>query len=337
MKINLISETTFTVQGHGVHTAFIENRDALKNLGIDVQTNSKKPCDIIHVHTVGPYSLYHVLKNRGKVVITAHVIPDSFVGSLRCASTWYPLAKKYLHFFYNQANAIIAVSPEVKRTLRKWGIQKKIYIIPNGVNRELFKRDKKIRQKMRKKFSFADHEFVVINSGQIQPRKGIETFIKMAKSLPDVKFLWVGGIPFKNLAQDYKKMKKIENSAPKNVFFTGTVPFENMPNYYSAADMLFFPSHQETFGFAIIEAAAAKLPLLMRNLQTFQLIFGDAFIGGNDTTFKKIIMKLKTNKKFYNEYSSRAINLAKKFDDKMLAKKIIKVYKEVQIMNIQKS
>lgn len=329
MKINLISETAFTVQGHGVHTAFIENRDALKNLGLDVKTNSKERCDIVHVHTIGLYSLYKIMKNRGKVIITAHLIPDSFVGSLIGASIWYPLAKKYLHFFYNQADAIIAVSPEVKKILQKWGIQKKIHVIPNSVNTELFKRDEKVRQKMRKKLGFKKNEFVVINSGQIQPRKGIETFIKIAQNLPEVTFLWVGGMPFKHLTKDYKKMKKLENSAPKNVLFIGIVPFESMPSYYSAADMLFFPSHQETFGFAIIEAAAAKLPLLMRNLPTFQPIFGNAFIRGKDTTFTKTIIKLKNDKKFYNEHSLKALKLAKKFDDKILTKKIIEIYKKV--------
>lgn len=83
MKINLISESEFTVQGHGVHTAFIEMYNGLKSAGFEVEKNGKIPADIVHIHTIGPYSLAKLLFASGKKIVSAHVVPESFVGSLK--------------------------------------------------------------------------------------------------------------------------------------------------------------------------------------------------------------------------------------------------------------
>lgn len=52
MKINLISESEFTVQGHGVHTAYEEMFFGLQKAGFDVVKNSSRDSDIIHIHTI---------------------------------------------------------------------------------------------------------------------------------------------------------------------------------------------------------------------------------------------------------------------------------------------
>lgn len=101
IKVNLISETPFTVQNHGVHTAFLETKSALEKIGIEVRTNSKEICDIVHIHTIGPYSLFKCLKNKGKVIISAHFVPSSFHGILAGTKLWLPLAEIYCRFLYN--------------------------------------------------------------------------------------------------------------------------------------------------------------------------------------------------------------------------------------------
>ena len=54
----MISESEFTVQGHGVHTAYKEITDALrKRKDIDIEVNTDRPADIIHIQTMGLYDL----------------------------------------------------------------------------------------------------------------------------------------------------------------------------------------------------------------------------------------------------------------------------------------
>jgi len=335
LKVNLVSETVFTVKGHGVHTAFLETKESLLKAGVDVKTNSSEKCDVVHIHTIGPYSLIKLLKNKKRSVVTAHVVPDSFVGSLVLAKLWLPLATMYLKFFYNQATAVIAVSPEVKRQLEGMGVKKKIYFIPNGVSLATFKKDSVARSYLRRKLKIKNEDFVVINVGQIQPRKGVETFINTAKSLPGIKFIWIGGMPFKIFSSGYNKMKKIQQDTPSNVFFLGEISFEKMPPYYNLADALFFPSLQENFPFTIIEAAASKLPLILRDLPIYKPVFNENFISGNEGSFRDIILKLKKDKEHYEEYSKKAYDVAKKYEDMKLIKEVLKIYQDIINKNDQ--
>ena len=59
IKVNVVSESEFTVKGHGVHTAYVELANALaKRKDIELSINSKSSfVDIVHVHTVGFFAL----------------------------------------------------------------------------------------------------------------------------------------------------------------------------------------------------------------------------------------------------------------------------------------
>ena len=106
VTVNLISESVFTVQGHGVHTAFIEMENLLaKQPSINLLVNQRhaRGVDITHFHTFGFFALRRLLSRHvGKKVISAHVVPDSLVGSIAGAKVWIRLFKHYLRWFYNQ-------------------------------------------------------------------------------------------------------------------------------------------------------------------------------------------------------------------------------------------
>lgn len=333
ITVNIVSETPFYPKGHGVHTAFLEMIEAYKKLGISVLVNSDQKSDITHCHTIGLFSLKKIRKNKGKVTISAHVIPDSFVGSLIGAKAWLPLAKMYLKFFYNQAKVIIAVSPQVQKELSDWKLKGTVHYIPNAVNMDKFKKDEKAGLVVRKKMGISSSDFVVINTGQIQPRKGIKTFIETAKKIPDIKFVWAGGIPMKRFASNYKEMTEIQKNPPKNMIFAGNVPYEEIPAFYSAADVFFFPSYQENFPYSVIEAGASGLPLVMRDLKIYKPIYFEHVIKGDDNSFSKIIKKLKENDNYYQGWSKEAIRLAQRYESIKTAKKFLEIYKKEILKN----
>ncbi|HEX8390151.1 MAG TPA: hypothetical protein VF597_01915, partial [Candidatus Saccharimonadales bacterium] len=111
LKVSVVSESEFSVQGHGVHTAYVELTNALKKLSdVEVVVNQRGPADITHLHTVGIYALRRLLWDKNKKVVSAHILPASLVGSLVGAKVWLPLAKAYLRWFYNKADLVFAVS-----------------------------------------------------------------------------------------------------------------------------------------------------------------------------------------------------------------------------------
>lgn len=328
--INVISDSAFTVQGHGVHTAYTEHLAGLKKYTpeFEVHTNQKNfKADIIHVHTVGFYGIRFLLSRGSIKFVSAHVVPDSFIGSLVGARLWYPLAKLYLRWFYNRADGIFAVSQEVEDQLKKLGVKKPTYVVPNMIETSDYANTPAKKAAARKLLKICKDKFVIVCNGQVQPRKRVDSFMACAKSLPNMEFIWVGGIPFKHAAANYSEMQKMMSNAPANVHFTGVIKHEDVTAYYQASDLFFLPSEQETFGIVIIEGAAAGLPVLLRNNDQYHLTFKDWYEeASNDSGFVRTIKKLSSDKAFYSRSQDKAKHIAQAYDTKTVMKNIEKIY-----------
>src|SRR5215831_18160418 len=87
-QVRLISESTFTVRGHGVHSVFEECANAISEMN-DVELvsglRSFRASVILHSHTIGPVALARILIHPGFVEITAHITPSSLLESVRLA------------------------------------------------------------------------------------------------------------------------------------------------------------------------------------------------------------------------------------------------------------
>jgi 1,2-diacylglycerol-3-alpha-glucose alpha-1,2-galactosyltransferase len=329
MRVNVISESEFTVQGHGVHSAFVDTVEALrKYTDCDVAINTSRPADVTHIHSPGPYSLRKLLFDKGVKVVSAHVTPASFVGSLALAKYWRWLATIYLTWFYNKADAVLAVSFEVMDELRAMGVRRPVYLVPNTIATETFRSTPGDRARYRRELGLTESEFVVMGCGQVQPRKRVDVFVEAAKALPELRFVWVGGIPFKGIAADRATMEKVMSTHPINVTFTGLVKREEVERWYGAADLFFLPSMQETFGLVILEAAAAGLPLLLRDLKQYRQTFEGGYAPGNDEVFTTEIKKFSTDKQYYEHWQRAARLIAERYDSKLGAARLMEVYEK---------
>ena len=326
MKVKLISESAFTIKEHGVHTAFLQIKKLLEDQGVEVIVNSFDRADITHIHTIGPYSLAQLLKNE-KTVVSAHVIPESFQDSLVLANYWKGGAESYLRYFYNKADMVLAVAPKVKDVLKKLRVESKIEVFPNPIDITSFKRDEKAREKIRDKHNFNQKDFIVISVGQIQTRKGVLDFLQTARRLPRIKFVWIGGKPFGKLTKIDKELEEKLKIPLQNALFLGSRAVEEMPNYYNMADVFFMPSYQENAPMAILEAGATSLPLVLRDLEEYKMLYGEGYLSREG--FTDIISKLKDDISFREKYSNEAHELAEKFSFKFLGPKLLNIYKKV--------
>ncbi|PMQ00692.1 MAG: glycosyl transferase family 1, partial [Dictyoglomus sp. NZ13-RE01] len=197
------------------------------------------PFDIIHFHSLGN-SFFKFLKTHENIIITAHVIPDTMIGSAILAERWKNIFTQYLLLFYNSAKIVIAVSPSEKAKLEEMGVTSKVIYIPNGIDTEKFRVDLKVRKMMRELYNIKENEIVIICSGHTIKRKGFDSFVKVAKSLPQYKFFWIGGIPFSFLSSGYSEVKRVQASPPPNLFLPGPQPHEEIYKFYNMADIFFF-------------------------------------------------------------------------------------------------
>ena len=335
MRVTQISESDFSVQGHGVHTAFVETMNALRlyQPQIELKKNARGKTDVWHIHTVGVYSLAKLLFSRGKKVVSAHIVPDSLVGSLRGAEWWKGAASMYLRWFYNRADSVLAVSDETKHVLEKLGVRRPIHVLYNMVDTARYETSAEKKQAARQSLGFTDSQWIVIGNGQVQPRKRADVFVDLAKKLPDMTFVWVGGIPFERAAADYKAMQHLMKTAPKNVQFTGVVSLEKVRDYLHAGDVFIMPSEQETFGLAIVEAAASGLPLVLRDIHDYDHTFRESALMCDDDTFASALVSLRTDEKLYREMVAKSASVAERFDSKRLSGELVRLYETVLTEN----
>lgn len=329
MVVNVVSESEFFPKGHGVHTAYLNQVQMLREKGITVKVNSFGKADITHLQTIGPLALYKLLTSR-PTVITAHVIPDSFVGSLKGIKYWLGVAKSYLRFIFNRADLVLAVAPKVKEELEKLGVKTRIEIFPNPINNKVFHRSSALRSQGRKKLGLGENGFVLMGAGQVQTRKGVQDFIKVGRELPEFIFVWMGGEPFKALTEQNQELTDLLRDLPKNVLFPGSFSYEDMPAIYNAADVFFFPSYQENAPMAIIEASSCGLPLLLRDIEEYKLLYREGYLSSLDLEgYKEAIKKLHEDKIFYKKWQDEGFKIARQFSFEMLGDKLINHYESL--------
>lgn len=332
MRINVVSESEFTVKGHGVHTAYIELTRALQQwTQADVAVNTWRAADITHLHTVGLYALARLLFGRGKKVVSAHVVPESFVGSLKGTWLWLPLARRYLRWFYSRASLVLAVSDETRQQLEALGVTSRIETFHNVVDTARYRRTPAARTAARRALGLKPDDFVVVGSGQVQPRKGIDSLVRVAGELPDMRFLWVGGMPFGPAAADYAQMKRLMDEPLPNLQFTGVVPLEAVRQYYHAADVFWLPSYQETFGMVVVEAAASGLPVLLRDIADYDYTFRGMAITAGEASFASALTRLRDDAGYYRHAVHEAAAIARKYDAEAGAHRLMALYEEILV------
>lgn len=325
----MISETTFTVRGHGVHTAFIEMTKGVSALPqLDVIVNKFRKADVTHIQTIGLYSALHLISPRGgKKVVSVHVIPDSLIGSIKGAEKVAWLSKAYLKWFYGKADMLLPVSNETQAALKgDMKLTNPSQVLFNTVNSVEYITTNEGKLAARTKLGIKPDEFVVMGNGQVQPRKRFDTFVAVAKQLPDVKFIWVGGIPFKNLGADHKHMQELMDTAPSNVTVTGVIELEEVRNYLKASNAFMLPSDQENHPLAMLEAAASELPIVVRDIPQYDSAFGNDILRGTDEAFVGIIEKLQKDKAYYAQAVKGSKLIAKRFDTPNAAQELLKIY-----------
>lgn len=310
ISINMLSSAD-KVAGQGVGSAYLEQvslvRDGAPEL-FDIYINSRKKCDIVHVHTVDLWNYFKMKK--GVSVCYVHFLPDTLDGSIKLPKFAFNIFKKYVTKFYNKADHLVVVNPIFIDDLVKFGIDRdKITYIPNYVSKEKF--FKKDATDIRKKYNIGKDEFVVLGVGQVQTRKGVMDFIDVANKMPDTTFVWCGGFSFGKITDGYDELKKVYENPPKNVIFTGIVPREEMNDMYNMADVLFMPSYNELFPMSILEAINSAKPLLLRDLDLYKDILFEKYLKGtNNDEFVSKLNDLKSDKKLYDKYSKLSTEIS---------------------------
>ena len=173
--------------------------------------------------------------------------------------------------------AHICVSASVAAQVHDgWGLN--ATVIPNGVDAARFAaaaEDGATRSVWRERLGR-----YVLAVGGIEPRKGSHDLVRAMAEVrhhdPDLGLVIAGGetlFDYRDYRAEFDRLCTSMQVAP---VILGTVDHDALPALVAQADVLAFPSTKEGFGLAAMEALAAGVPVVARDLPVLREVFGDA-------------------------------------------------------------
>lgn len=277
LKITMYSSAD-KVKGQGVGSAYVELVRMLRARfqgEFDIAINQYRESDISHYHTIDPkFYLSTFSKKRGRKIGYVHFLPETLDESLTIPQPFRSIFYHYVIVFYKRMDHLVVVNPSFIPKLEAYGIPgSKITYIPNFVDSDRFyEMSSQERINLRQKFHLKRDDFVVLGSGQIQERKGVPDFIKLARQNPDIQFIWAGGFSFGRMTDGYKQLKRVVDNPPANLLFTGIVSRDEIAQLNNVADLFLLPSYNELFPMSVLEAFSCGTPVMLRDLDLYHSI-----------------------------------------------------------------
>lgn len=172
-----------------------------------------------------------------------------------------------------------AVAAEVKTG---WGLTPTV--IPNGVDAERFAAGA-LDDAGRSRWAASLGRYVLALGG-IEPRKGsldlLEAFARLRDSHPDLALVIGGG----ETLFDYRDYRAAYDARAATLGITpvvlGTLTEDELPSLVAQASALAMVSTKEGFGLAAMEALAAGVPVVARDLPVLREVLGSCVAFGSD-------------------------------------------------------
>lgn len=233
---------------------------ALASKMVDVVKYEK--LDLLHVHYAIPHAsaavlAKQILKTKGieiPIVTTLHGTDITLVGK-------DPSYEPVVTYSINMSDGVTAVSGDLRKdTFKHFDITREIRVIPNFIDLEKFKKQRKDHFKTA---ICPNGEKLVVHTSNFRKVKRVDDVVKVFKGIVDkipAKLLLVGDGPERAQAENLCRELKIYD----DVRFLGKL--EAVEEVLSVADLFLMPSEKESFGLAALEAMACEVPLISSNV-----------------------------------------------------------------------
>lgn len=163
-----------------------------------------------------------------------------------------------------RATAIVTASAHERFLLERYydADPGHIYTVPCGIDTDRFR--PLDRAASRRQLGLPEGRPVVIWVGRLERLKGVDILLGALAQLEtrDFTLLIVGGDEGASALRAELEAQAAEAGLTANIRFTGPIPHDELPVYYSAADVCAVPSYYESFGLAAVEAMACGTPVV---------------------------------------------------------------------------
>jgi glycosyltransferase involved in cell wall biosynthesis len=210
--------------------------------------------DMVMVHAVRPAEIEHYFEN-----VEAAKIRRRLTAVLRPQNGFVIAAERRL--FRPPYPLCLALTSRIGDDLqRHYGVPADlIEVMPVGIDLDRFDFDLDARARERSRFGTPNGRVVLLFVGDDFERKGLDQAIcTLERTSRDVE-LWVAG------GGDQEHYRSLAGSlgVSDRTRFLGRVPTDQLARLYSASDVLVLPSRQDAWGHPVIEAMAARRPVIV--------------------------------------------------------------------------
>jgi glycosyltransferase involved in cell wall biosynthesis len=238
-------------QHYGLHTEFpiewLSSSSRRKFTWDSVRRARALKADV--VYSWFPQSATFALLRNTPAIFEIHIQPTGLFGPL-----WHR-AFASLRGRKRLVSITRALVNMLERDFQMRFSREEVVIAPNGVDLERFA---SLPDPLTARRQIGLREApTVMCTGHLYAGRGADLFLALAKSLPQVQFVWVGG----RLEDIAVWKQKVESD---NVVFTGFIPNQNLPLYQAAGDILLMPYSRSIMGSSgSADSAAVASPMKM--------------------------------------------------------------------------
>ncbi len=274
-------------------------------------------------------------KTGAPIVHTYHTLYEQYVTYVVPSRR---VGKKIVKFIsrkrLKKVEEVVAPTQKVEDTLRGYGLNNKISIVPTGINLDKHKKRLTAEEKIKKRqeLGIKEDDVVLLNLGRLGTEKNLselmELFAKAREENENLVFLIVGDGPAKEGLEEQAKSLGVE----KRVIFTGMVNPDEVQTYYQLGDIFVSASTSETQGLTYIEAAANGLPLLCREDKALDDVIVEGENGyeySNEKEFFNSIRQIAEDPEWRVVAGKRSEEIADSFGTDAFGDAIEKIYESV--------
>jgi L-malate glycosyltransferase len=295
--------------------------------------------DLLHVHYAIPHSVSAMLARqmlaagpraqRLPFVTTLHGTDITLVGLDR---SYLPITR----YSIEQSDGVTAISNYLReRTQRIFDVKKPIEVIYNSVNCDIYMRNTKIAEEMRREYA-PDNQRVLVHLSNFRPVKRvtdvIEIFDRVHKQMPS-RLLLIGDGPDRSVAEWLAVQKGIHD----DVLFLGKQ--DQIYEKLSIADIMLLPSELESFGLAALEAMACEVVPISTKAGGVPEVIDHGQTGyladvGDVETMARYAIELLNDEHRLREMGKRARAVAM---ERFCSTKIVKQYEDFYLRVLERS
>ncbi|MCP5468301.1 MAG: glycosyltransferase family 4 protein [Deltaproteobacteria bacterium] len=188
------------------------------------------------------------------------------IGTLHSYFNFVPYFKvfqKLIQSYIDKLDGIISVSHACIEAMERY-FKVQYQIIPNGIDIDFFAQKAPPVEELK-----SDHKNIFFLA-RLEPRNGLDCLIeampRVLEKVPNARLIVAGDGPLRKSCE-----KKSGELLGKNIVFVGPI-FETRPNYFATSDVFCYPAHHATFGITLLEAMAARKPVVAMDNPGFRQV-----------------------------------------------------------------